>query len=141
VSRGGFDIDDFRDSDWGSRTERDSYTRESFGFNREPSSGRGGSRGGAQAKRKLAQLREAESNSDRLVSRGHEQQEVHHPRPGDPSELPTNRDRADYQDRDRTYFLRPSEIHTLAEVGKFRLVAIEDLAKHAYAGDPLREAQ
>jgi len=138
VSGGGFDIDDFRDSDWGSRTECDSYTREPFDLSGEPSPGSVGSQGGAEVKRKLAQLREVESNSDRLFSRGHEQQEVHHPRPGDPSELPTNRERAEYQGRDRTHLLRPSEIHTLTEVGKFRLVAIEDLAKHAYAGDRLR---
>jgi DNA-binding MarR family transcriptional regulator len=36
------------------------------------------------------------------------------------------------------YSLRPSEVQCLAEVGKFRVVAVEDLAKHAYAGDRSR---
>jgi hypothetical protein len=138
VSRGGFDIDDFRDSDWEPKTERELYPRESFGFDRETSTGRGGSPGGAQSKRRLAELREAEFNSDRLASRGPVQQEVNHPtRPGDPPQIPTNpgHERAEYQERDRTYLLRPSEIHTLTEVGKFRLVAAEDIAKHGYAGD------
>jgi|GEM_PF-1947454 len=138
MSRGGFDLDDFRDSDWEPRSESESYTRESFGFGRETPGGRGG---GPQSKRKLAELREAESNSDRLVSRGHEQQQLNHsPRPAASPEISTNREpeRAQYHDRDRTYLLRPSEIHTLAEVGKFRVVAIEDLAKQAYAGDRSR---
>jgi len=34
--------------------------------------------------------------------------------------------------------LRPSEIHTLTEVGKFRVVAAQDIAKHAYACDRSR---
>lgn len=136
MSRGGFDIDDFRDSDWEPKTEH-----ESLGLRREPSTGRGGSPGGAQAKRKLAGLREAESHSDRLASRGPAQQEVNHPmRPADPPQIRRNPEleRAAYQERDRTYLLRPSEIHTLAEVGKFRVVAAEDIAKHAYAGDRSR---
>lgn len=137
MSRGGFDIDDFRDSDWEPRTLRQSYTRESFGFGRE-TAGRGRSQEYPQAKRKLAELREAEADSDRLVNRGREQQEVSHPaRPADPTEIPTNRERerAEYQERGLTYLLRPSEIHTLTEVGTFRLVPIENLMKHAYAGD------
>lgn len=138
MSRGGFGLDDFRDSDGEPRTDSESYTRDSFGFGRETSTGRGG---GTQSKRKLVELREAESNSDRLVNRGHAQQELNHPtRPGDTLELRANREpeRAQYQDRDRTYSLRPSEIQTLIEVGKFRVVGTEDLAKHAYAGDRSR---
>lgn len=37
-------------------------------------------------------------------------------------------------DRGRSYSLRPSEIHTLTEVGKFRLIGVDDLAKFIYAG-------
>ena len=37
--------------------------------------------------------------------------------------------------RDRAYLLRNSEIHSLKEVGKFRLIPVADLAKHAYGGD------
>jgi hypothetical protein len=32
-------------------------------------------------------------------------------------------------DRNRTYQLRDSELHTLTEVGKFRVVATSDLAE------------
>jgi hypothetical protein len=43
-----------------------------------------------------------------------------------------------YHLRAREYLLRDSEIHTLAEVGRFRVVAPHDLAKHGYAGDSAR---
>ena len=36
---------------------------------------------------------------------------------------------------DRTYSLRPSEIHTLTDVGRFRVVAVDDLANLGYPGD------
>lgn len=49
------------------------------------------------------------------------------------STLPEH-DRAQYTDRDRSYSLRPSEIHTLTEVGKFRVLSVEDLARFNYAG-------
>jgi hypothetical protein len=37
-------------------------------------------------------------------------------------------------DRDRGYRLRESEIRTLVDLGKFRVVGAEDLATHAYGG-------
>ncbi len=40
-----------------------------------------------------------------------------------------------YRDRERTYSLRNSEIHTLIEAGKFRVVDTNDLARFAYAGN------
>jgi hypothetical protein len=40
-----------------------------------------------------------------------------------------------YHVRDRAYFLRESEVHSLKEVGKFRVIAVSDLAKFAYGGD------
>lgn len=40
-----------------------------------------------------------------------------------------------YRDRERTYSLRNSEIHTLIEAGRFRVVDTDDLARFAYAGD------
>lgn len=43
-----------------------------------------------------------------------------------------------YYLRDREYLLRESEIRTLSEVGRFRVVAPHDLAKHGYAGDSAR---
>jgi len=43
-----------------------------------------------------------------------------------------------YYVRDREYLLRESEIHTLAEVGKFRVIAPSDLARYGYCGDAAR---
>jgi hypothetical protein len=40
--------------------------------------------------------------------------------------------------RDRAYLLRDSEMHSLKEIGKFRVIAVSDLAKHAYGGDRQR---
>lgn len=40
-----------------------------------------------------------------------------------------------FRNRDKTYELRDSEIHLLSEVGKFRVVAQNDLAEFAYNGD------
>jgi hypothetical protein len=50
----------------------------------------------------------------------------------------SQRVRTKYVDRDKTYSLRDSEIHTLSEVGKFRVVATKDLAPFAYNGDGSR---
>jgi hypothetical protein len=36
---------------------------------------------------------------------------------------------------DRAYLLRDSEIHSLKEVGKFRVIPVADLAKHVYGGN------
>ena len=43
--------------------------------------------------------------------------------------------RSVYRDREHTYSLRNSEIHTLIEIGKFRVVDTKDLARFAYAGN------
>jgi hypothetical protein len=40
-----------------------------------------------------------------------------------------------YYVRDRAYLLRDSEMHSLKEIGKFRVVPVTDLAKYAYGGD------
>lgn len=40
-----------------------------------------------------------------------------------------------YYVRDRTYLLRDSEMHSLTEIGKFRVIAMSDLAKYAYDGN------
>jgi hypothetical protein len=40
--------------------------------------------------------------------------------------------------RDRTYFLRDSELETLVEVGTFRVIAARDLARAGYGGDAER---
>jgi len=43
--------------------------------------------------------------------------------------------RRSYYLRDRAYFLRDSEIHSLKEIGKFRVISVTDLAKFAYDGN------
>jgi hypothetical protein len=53
-------------------------------------------------------------------------------------EILSQRLRSTYADRDKTYSLRDSEIHALSEVGKFRVVATQDLAQFAYNGDRSR---
>ncbi len=40
-----------------------------------------------------------------------------------------------YHVRDRAYLLRDSEMQSLQEIGKFRVIAAADLAKHAYGGN------
>jgi hypothetical protein len=50
---------------------------------------------------------------------------------------PLDTPRAHYT-RDRTYFLRESELETLVEVGTFRVVSASDLARLSYAGDESR---
>ena len=39
-------------------------------------------------------------------------------------------------DRDRTYALRDSELKTLTDIGTFRVLKLDDLVTHRYAGDP-----
>jgi hypothetical protein len=41
----------------------------------------------------------------------------------------------EYYVRDRSYLLRGSEMHSLKEIGKFRVIAVTHLAKYAYGGD------
>jgi len=51
---------------------------------------------------------------------------------------PTNendRSRTIYRGRNREYSLRESEVRTLVDVGKFRMVPADDLARLAYCGD------
>lgn len=135
MSRGyeGPEIDDFRDPDWGH--ERDRSSRD---WSRE----RGGNwQTQASARFKLGKLREAESRSDQLLAEGRGHSQSRDPalsRDDRQIVLLQERDREKYTDRDKSYSLRPSEIYTLTEVGKFRVVGVEDLANFAYAGDRQR---
>jgi hypothetical protein len=54
----------------------------------------------------------------------------HHPARNERSDSP----RA-YSVRDRAYLLRESEMHSLKEIGKFRVIAVSDLARYAYGGN------
>ena len=61
------------------------------------------------------------------------------PRPGSSIRTARTQDspRA-YYVRDRAYLLRDSEMHSLREIGRFRVIAATDLAKYAYGGDSAR---
>ena len=52
---------------------------------------------------------------------------------------PTRDERSDsprtYYVRDRAYRLRDSEMHSLKEIGRFRVIPVSDLAKYAYDGN------
>src|SRR5216683_4438804 len=122
----GFDFDSFEMDDF---RESDSYDR-----GRETGAGRGGSSlSGANVRLQLQRLREKETIADRRAS----QAEISRATSPDHRNLPlrSDRERTQYSDRDRTYSLRPSEIRTLTDVGRFRAVAVEDLANLGYAGD------
>jgi hypothetical protein len=136
MSRGfdGFEIDDFRDPQW--QSELSSRREESV-------RGRGSSsQPEASVRIKLAKLRETEYQSDHLDWQSRQHPEAKHPslsRNTRQADVLAQRERTEIHNRDRSYSLRPSEIHALTEVGKFRVVAVEDLAKHAYAGDRSRQ--
>jgi hypothetical protein len=130
MSRGfdGFEMYDFRDSQ--SPSELSSGGRESSRGRRSSSPT------DASVRIRLAKLRETEYQSDHLDWQSRERQEA---KPFSPdtrqADILAQRERTEIRNRDRSYSLRPSEIHTLTEVGKFRVVSVEDLAKHAYGGD------
>ena len=50
----------------------------------------------------------------------------------------SDRFRSAYRDRNREYSLRESEVQTLIELGKFRVVPADDLARLGYRGDRSR---
>ncbi len=50
-------------------------------------------------------------------------------------EIPFRDGRAVLYDRDRGYCLNESEVRTIVELGKFRVISANDLSEHAYAGN------
>ncbi len=132
MSRGydGPEIDDFRDAGW---------ERERASSDRDSSRGRATDwQARTTIRLKLQKVREAESNSDHAIAqrRDHPHDSLSSlPREGRQAETLKERDRSQYAERKRTYVLRPSEIRTLTEVGKFRVVGVDDLATLAYNGD------
>jgi hypothetical protein len=132
VSRGydGPEIDDFRDSGWG--WERDRSSRDGTPARNSDWQAR------TSVRLELEKIREAESKSDRILSESREHtlsSSSDLSRDERQLTLLREQDRENYMDRDKTYALRPSEIHTFTEVGKFRVLRVEDLARFAYAGD------
>jgi hypothetical protein len=126
MSRGfdGFEIDDFRGSGFGS--------------------GRDVSRGSSSDWNKridLHNIHREEDRADRLDREGRQRPDRERPplaREARVQAILVQRTRTKYTDQDRNYSLRDSEIHTLSEVGKFRVVATADLAEFAYNGDRSR---
>lgn len=126
MSRGfdGFEIDDFRDSDFGSA--------------RDP--GRGSS-SDWNARTKLQDIHRKEHQADILDREGRELSGKGRPplaREERVQAMLSQRSRTKYTDRNRNYSLWDSEIHTLSEVGKFRVIATNDLTRFAYNGDRSR---
>jgi len=123
MSRGfdGFEIDDFRGSD--SDPGREAARSPSSDWNKWT---------------ELHNIHREEARADRLDREGQDRSE--RGRPPLPREdrvqaILSQRIRTQYTDRNKTYSLRDSEIHTLSEVGKFLVVATGDLAQFAYNGD------
>jgi len=118
----GFDIDDYRDSD----SSRDVSRGSSSGWNSGDS---------------LAEIHREEERTDQ---RNQEQRErpdkdrTPMPREERVQAVLARRVRTKYADREKTYSLRDSEIHTLSEIGKFRVVATKDLTQLAYNDDGSR---
>jgi hypothetical protein len=116
-----FDIDDFRDSDYSSDR------------------GMGGGSDSSWDKwRERQNMHREEERSDALARDGQRRSERERPavpREERVREVVRQRMRTNYTDRNKSYSLRDSEIHSLAEVGKFRVVAKKDLAEFAYNGD------
>ncbi len=126
MSRGfdGFDIDDFRGSDFG--PDRDVSRSPSSDWNKWT---------------ELHNIHREEERADRLDRKGRDHSDRDHPalaREERVQAILSQRIRTQYTDRNKTYSLRDSEIQTLSEVGKFRVVATRDLAEFAYNGDRTR---
>ena len=126
MSRGfdGFEIDDLRDSDLGSG--RDVGRGSSSDWN---------------ARTNLHNIHREEDRADRLDREGRQRSRGERPplaREERVQAILSQRTRTKYADRDKDYSLRDSEIHTLSEVGKFRVAAANDLAEFAYNGDRSR---
>jgi hypothetical protein len=129
MSRGfeSFELGYFRDSQW--QSESSDHRRES-GRGR-----RSGSQPEASVTIKLAKLRETEYQSDHLDWQNRERQEAKPlSRDTRQADLLAERERTEFHNRDKSYSLRLSEIQTLTEVGRFRVVPVDDLAKHGYGG-------
>jgi hypothetical protein len=126
MSRGfdGFEIDDFRGSDFGQ--DREGSRSPSSDWNKWT---------------ELHNIHREEERADTLDRESHDRSNRDRPplaREERIQAILSQRTRTLYTDRNKTYSLRDSEIHALSEVGKFRVVAIGDLAEFATNGDRQR---
>jgi hypothetical protein len=126
MSRGfdGFEINDSRGADSGSGRDMGRSSSSSWDKWKE-----------------LQKIYREEERTDSLAREG--QQRSGRERPPLPREervreVLGQRTRTTYADRNKTYSLRDSEIHTLSEIGKFRVVGKNDLAEFAYNRDRSR---
>src|SRR5229473_3437488 len=115
MSRGidGFEIDDFRGSDFGPDRE----------VSRSPSSD-------WSKWTELHNIHREEERADRFDREGPDRSNRDRPplaREERVQAILSQRTRTQYADRNKTYSLRDSEIHMLSEVGKFRVVTVRDL--------------
>ena len=117
----------------------DVFDRDDFRSPDDPDRGTsGGSESFWSLRVRLSQLHRKEESADARdrEDRDRSRQE-RPPLHGEESvrEILTQRVRTVFRNRDKTFELRDSEIHLLSEVGKFRVVAQNDLAEFAYNGD------
>src|SRR5215470_1400190 len=126
MSRGfdGFEIDDFRD--WDSRFDRN--------IDR-------GSSSSWESRNTRHKIWQQEDRADRLEQERRERPNRERPQLAREERVQmilAQRLRTKYTDRNKEYSLRDSEIHTLGEVGKFRVLGMNDLTEFAYNGDRSR---
>jgi hypothetical protein len=123
-SFGGFDLDDFRGFDYGSERGMGDGSTSSWDKWRE-----------------LQKIYREEERSDALARDGQQRSDMERPplpREERVGEVLEQRNRTAFTDRNRAYSLRDSEVYAMAEVGKFRVVAKNDLAEFAYNRDRSR---
>jgi hypothetical protein len=117
----------------------DVFDRDDF---RSPDDSERGTNGGSESfwslRVRLSELHRKEERADVRDREGRDRSRQERPplhREERIREILAQRVRTVFRDRDKTYDLRDSEIHLLSEVGKFRVVAQNDLAEFAYNGD------
>jgi hypothetical protein len=117
----------------------DAFDRDDF---RNPDDLDRGASGGSESfwsvRVRLSELHRKEERADAREREGRERLRQDRPplrREERVREILEQRIRTVFRNRDKTYELRDSEIHLLSEVGKFRVVAQNDLAEFAYNGD------
>jgi hypothetical protein len=117
----------------------DVFDRDDFGSSDHLDRGTsGGSESFWSVRVRLSELHRNEERADARDREGRERLRQERPplrREERVREILEQRVRTVFRNRDKTYELRDSEIQLLSEVGKFRVVAQNDLAEFAYNGD------
>lgn len=93
----------------------------------------------ADARRKLEDFRKAPEEATPAPRRGASDDSLEPARERPAAEVSqTPERRTHYKDHGRTYSLRNSEIETMTDIGKFRVLDVQDLARFVYRGDASR---